>query len=98
MARTLVYLFLGTRGGRTRFAIARTLSVEPLNTNQLAHRLLLDYKTVQHHLRLLESYDIVVSAPPGAYGALHYLAPSVLEERDTLDEVSRQLGMNWFER
>ncbi len=86
------YLFLGTKGGRTRFEIVRALWDGPRNTNQVAGDLAMHYKTVQHHLRLLEARGVVVTSPRGAYGALFFLAPDLRRDGSFLREVGDRLG------
>lgn len=73
--RMMVYLFVGTRGGRNRAKIVEFLSREPSNLNQVSERLSLDYKTVQHHVKLLEENGVVVPSEKGAYGAVYFLTP-----------------------
>jgi len=46
-------LTAGTRGGPTRAKILETLRKKPQNTNQLAHLLKMDYKTVSTILTCL---------------------------------------------
>ncbi|HYC11556.1 MAG TPA: winged helix-turn-helix domain-containing protein [Nitrososphaerales archaeon] len=73
--RVMVYLFVGTRGGQNRTRIVEMLKAEPSNPNRISERLGLDYKTVQHHLRLLEDNGVVVSSSKGTYGAIYFLTP-----------------------
>ncbi len=55
--------------------IVKLLKEEPLNANKIAERLGLDYKTIQHHLALLEQHNVIVSSPKGTYGAVYFLSP-----------------------
>ena len=73
--RIMVYLFVGTRGGQNRVRIVETLRNEPSNPNKLSEKLNLDYKTVQHHLRMLEENGVIVPSEKGAYGAVFFLTP-----------------------
>src|SRR5215471_3887468 len=68
LKRLLWYLLGGTRGGPTRAQILKTLHDRPLNANQLAESLSVDYKTVQHHLKVLEDNGLVAPTEKGAYG------------------------------
>ena len=52
--RLLWFLFAGTRGGDNRIKILDLLIKKPLNINKISEYLQLDYKTIQHHIRILE--------------------------------------------
>ena len=71
----MVYVFVGTRGGQNRIRIVELLRAEPANPNRISEKLTLDYKTVQHHIKLLEENGVVVSSSKGAYGAVYFLTP-----------------------
>ncbi len=71
--RLLLYLFTGTRGGYTRLRIVILLLKKPYNTHQLAQELDLDYKAVQHHMKILEKNNLV-SKIGEKYGAIFHLS------------------------
>jgi DNA-binding transcriptional ArsR family regulator len=71
--RLLLYVFTTTRGGFTRLQMILHLSRVPMNTNQLAHAMNLDYKAAQHHLEVLEKNNLVTKMGD-KYGALFYLS------------------------
>jgi DNA-binding transcriptional ArsR family regulator len=74
--RVLIFLLSGTRGGHNRSLILKLLAKRPLNANKIAETLNLDYKTVQHHLKVLEENQLIVSSSPkGTYGAIYFLSP-----------------------
>jgi len=52
-------LFVGSRGAPNRIRIMSTLRKMPRNRNQLATELDLDYKNIQHHLKVLEKNNLV---------------------------------------
>jgi len=52
--RLLWYLFAGSKGGNNRLKIIDLLKEHPYNINQLADVLDLDYKSIQHHITVLE--------------------------------------------
>jgi len=54
-----------------------SLSVHPKNAHQLTKELMLDYKTVQHHLRVLEKHRVLATINKGAYGAAYYIPPEI---------------------
>ncbi len=67
------WLFVGTKGGRMREMIVKELMTSPANANQLAKRLGVNYRTVMHHLTLLEENGIVKSEGP-RYGKVFFLS------------------------
>jgi DNA-binding transcriptional ArsR family regulator len=77
--RVLVYVTGGTRGGRTRLEILRLVRFEPLNAHRIAQRLRLNYKTVRHHLMILEQTRVVARIPKRRYGGLYFLSPELEE-------------------
>jgi DNA-binding transcriptional ArsR family regulator len=82
------YLLRGTRGGPNRLRILEELERSPANAHQLSDGLRLDYRTVRHHLKLLEANG-AVSRPVGdAYAAPYELSPYLAEHfqelRDTV--------------
>jgi predicted ArsR family transcriptional regulator len=52
MEKILWWLISGTRGGFNRGQIINLLQKRPYNSNQLAQKLELDYKTVRHHIKI----------------------------------------------
>ncbi len=92
LRRLLWYLLGGTRGGANRAIILKALHDRPLNPNQLAESLKVDYKTVQHHLRVLEDNGLVASSEKGAYGAVILLTPKMEEALPILEEIWSKIG------
>jgi len=60
-----------------------------MNTNQLSKELDLNYKTVQHHLEVLEE-NTVVTTQGDDYGKLYFLTDRMKHNLDILDEVVEQ--------
>ncbi len=92
LKRLLWYLLGGTRGGANRIEILKALLDRPLNANQLAEALRVDYKTIQHHLRVLEENGLVMSSEKGAYGAVILLTPKMEEALPILEEIWSKIG------
>jgi DNA-binding transcriptional ArsR family regulator len=80
----LGWLIAGTRGGLTRSRIIMALREAPKNANQLANLLKMDYRTIRHHLKVLQKNRIITSAGEG-YGTTYFLSP-VMEENYALFE------------
>jgi DNA-binding transcriptional ArsR family regulator len=88
--KLLFYLFTSTRGGFTRLRIIMLLLERPLNTHQLSQELDLDYKAVQHHLRVLEKNNMV-SKIGEKYGAIYHLSNFLEINIRSLDEAIDKL-------
>ncbi|MCA1812471.1 MAG: winged helix-turn-helix domain-containing protein [Halobacteriales archaeon] len=91
MRRVLWHLLGGTRGGPLRIRILRALRDRPLNTNQLAVRLGIDYKTAQHHLRVLTENRLVSPTGQG-YGAVYLLTKDFEESMAEFERISAKVG------
>ena len=57
-----------------------------MNTNQLRIHLGLDYRTVKHHLEVLEDNELIYSMGNG-YGSMFFLTPRIEEHMDDFDEI-----------
>ena len=86
----LLYLFTGTRGGFTRLRIIMLLLEQPYNTHQMAKELDLDYKAVQHHMKVLEKNNMV-SKIGEKYGAIFHLSNFLEMNISALDEAIDKL-------
>ncbi len=92
LKRLLWYLFAGTRGGPSRAEIITAIQNRPSNANQLAQILRVDYKTIQHHVRVLEENGLIVPSDRGTYGAVLFLTPKMEEALPILDEIWSRIG------
>jgi DNA-binding transcriptional ArsR family regulator len=91
--RVMTFLFLGTKGGGNRIRIVRLLRQEALNANKIGERLDLDYKTIKHHLEILEEHKVVVlSSPKGTYGTIYFLSQYFEKQLDMLEEMWVKFG------
>ena len=88
--KLLLYLFTSTRGGFTRLRIIIHLLDKPYNTHQLAQALCLDYKAVQHHMKVLEKNNMV-SKIGEKYGAIFHLSNFLELNIHTLEEAIDKL-------
>jgi predicted transcriptional regulator len=70
------YLLFGTRGGPNRLRLLEALERSPANAHQLAAGLHLDYRTVRHHLKLLERNGAVTRPVGDAYAAPYEICAS----------------------
>lgn len=88
--KLLLYLFTGTKGGYTRLKIIMTLEAKPSNTHQLSLELGLDYKAIQHHMRVLEKNNLVTKVGV-KYGAIFHLSNFLEINIGSLGEVIDKL-------
>jgi DNA-binding transcriptional ArsR family regulator len=86
----LGWLIAGTRGGPTRAKIIETLKETPQNANQLATALKMDYRTIRHHLKVLEKNRIITTAGEG-YGTTYFLSPTMEENYVLFEEIVKRI-------
>jgi len=93
--KLLFFLFTSTRGGFTRLRIIMMLLENPLNTHQLSKDLSLDYKAVQHHMKVLEKNNMVTKVGE-KYGAVYHLSNfleiNIGALNDAIDKLDRKLN------
>ena len=88
--KLLFYLFTSTRGGLTRLRIIMLLLEKPFNTYKLFQELDLDYKAVQHHMKVLEKNNMVTKVGE-KYGAVYHLSNFLEINISALDEAIDKL-------
>jgi len=88
--KLLLYLFSGTRGGFTRLKIIALLIERPYNTHQLAKKLELDYKAIQHHMKVLMKNNLITRVGD-KYGAIFHLSNFLEFNIRALDDVFDKL-------
>ena len=71
--KLLWYLFGGSRGGPNRIRIIDLIKEQPYNTNQIAEFLKMDYKSIQHHLTVLEKNNLINKIGE-KYGILYFIS------------------------
>jgi len=89
--RILWYVFATSRGGPTRIRIVELLQSRPYNMNQLSKELKLDYKTVQHHIKVLED-NRVITAEKKKYGTIYFPSGLFDNVKDIFQEIKNKVG------
>ena len=92
MKQIIWYLIAGTRGGETRARIIKVVKKTPMNANQLTKTLKLDYKTIQHHLKILVDNHIFHVVNKGKYGAVYFLSSGMEENLKELGSIWERFG------
>ena len=87
----LGWLIAGTRGGPTRAKMIETLKETPQNANQLATALKMDYKTMRHHLEILEKNKLIISVGD-RYGATYFLSQTMEDNYVLFEEIMQKIG------
>ncbi|MBZ2166417.1 ArsR/SmtB family transcription factor [Methanobacterium spitsbergense] len=92
MKRILWYLIAGSRGGTNRARIIEALHDRPYNVNQLSLELDLDYKTIQHHIKILKDHNILVnSSGEKKYGEMIFLTNRMEENYPIFLEIQSKM-------
>ena len=89
--RILWYVFATTKGGPTRIRIVDLLNKRPYNMHQISKELKLDYKTVQHHIRVLEE-NRVLTAEEKKYGTIYFPSGMFDDVKDIFNEIKNKVG------
>jgi len=87
--RLLWWLFAGSAGARTRALVLYSLKEQPKNAQQLSQSLHLDYTTVRHHLRVLETNKIVL-AEGDKYGRVYFISEMMEAHWATLEGILKR--------
>ena len=92
--KILWYLLAGTKGGETRARIIHSIMKKPQNANQLSSSLNLDYKTIQHHLRILLENRMMTVFNKEKYGAVYFLSDEMKGNMGIFKEILAKFGKN----
>jgi len=88
--RILWYVFATTRGGPTRIRIMDLLIERPYNLHQLSRELGMDYKTVQHHVRMLEE-NRILTPEERKYGSIYFPSAMFDGVKDIFLEIKKKV-------
>lgn len=84
--RLTFWLLEGTKGGPTRIRLLSLLKKTPMNMHQLSKSAGLDYKSVEHHVNLLEKNGLVECTGNG-YGKVYFISDSLLSQKDLMERI-----------
>jgi len=83
-------LFAGSRGSDARIRIMSVLRKKPRNKNQLSTELGIDYKNIQHHIKILEKNNLVKKTGH-QYGMTYYVSELFMHNEIAFDEIRNKL-------
>lgn len=92
MKKLLWWLIAGSGGGPNRGRIIMELYKRPNNAHQLSEKLNLNYKTVRHHLKVLEENKIVTTEGK-KYGELYFLSDRMIENYDDFNAIWKEIDI-----
>lgn len=64
----------------------------PYNANTLAAAMGMDYKTIRHHLRVLEKNHIVQPSKEGGYGVIYFLTDDFSRHLPEFQAIWERIG------
>ncbi len=91
MKKILWWLIAGTTGGVNRARIINVLHQRPYNAHKLAERLDLDYKTIRHHIKVLEDNN-VITASGEKYGNMYFLSTQMEKNYELFQNIWQEIS------
>lgn len=89
--RLLWFLFAGSRGGDNRIKILDLLLKYPLNINRISEELQLDYKTVKHHVDILEKNNLITRVGD-KYGILYFISNYLEKNMESYYDIKKKIN------
>ena len=93
--RLLWFVFTGSKGGSNRIRLISIIRKTPLNANQLAKEMGLDYKAIQHHVNVLEKNNLITRVGE-KYGAIFFISTFLEVNLETFDEIVTKLEQSKY--
>ena len=93
--RLLWFVFTGSKGGLNRIRLISVIRKTPLNANQLAKEMGLDYKAIQHHVNVLEKNNLITRVGE-KYGATFFISTFLEVNLETFDEIVTKLEQSKY--
>jgi len=97
LKKILWWLLAATAGGLNRGRILELLAKKPMNANELAKELAMDYKTVRHHLKVLGKNSLVTSMGEG-YAKMYFISELLEQHIEYFYEIWEQIGKKEIKR
>ncbi len=87
--RLFYWLFFASKGGDTRLRIVQKLMNSPMNKNELSTELSLNYRTVEHHIRILMENNIL-DGDERKYDSIFYIKENM---KMSIDEIIKKYNL-----
>ncbi len=84
--RLFLFVFAGTRRSIARHKIVQIIRNNPLNIHQISKEVGIDYKAIQHHIKVLEKNNLI-SKVGDTYAVMYFLAPLLESNLEVFDEI-----------
>jgi predicted transcriptional regulator len=88
--RLLWFVFAGSRGGLNRLKLVKAIRENPLNANQLAKEMSLDYKAIIHHIGVLEKNNIITRIGE-KYNVTFFISNFLEANMESFEEIVQKL-------
>ncbi len=90
--KILLWLIAGSRGGINRALILKYIISSPSNANRISLATGIEYKTVQHHLNIMEKNGLV-SSMGGKYGKIYFPSGILDKNMDNFNHLCKEMGL-----
>jgi predicted transcriptional regulator len=87
----LYWLIVNSLGGYNRGRIIKELFKKPQNANELSKNLILEYKTVRYHLKVLEENKLLISVG-GGYGKTYFPSEELEQNKPIFNKIWYEIG------
>lgn len=91
--KILLWLIAGSRGGLNRALILQYLISSPSNANRISIATGIEYKTVQHHLNILEKNGLL-SVVGDKYGKTYFPSELLDKNINSFNEICKNMGLD----
>ena len=88
------FLFVESVGAKNRIRIISVLRKRSSNRNQLSTELALDYKAIQHHIKILEESNLVKKTE-NQYRMTYYVSELFMHNEILFDEIIDRLKIGY---
>ncbi len=84
------WLLVATKGGPMRMKIITQLSRNPSNLNRISNDLGINYRTAEHHAKILMDNGMIISKGDG-YGKTYFISPYFEKNYHIIEEIEEKL-------